>query len=244
MISEHSRLIHKFDSCRTAFMLCDVQEKVEPHIDNFLDAVDVANAMSALHQLLGPEHSVFIVTEQYPQGVGHVHPAIQLPPDAVVAEKMQPSMLVPAVRPHIFGDATRGIPPVQQVIIWGHETYGCVLQTADELLTNGIRVAVLVDGCAAQSREKHNTAVLQMSHWEGLMVTTTPSAVMQLTRSDARFMKAIIQVLKKHGADWAATQQRLQQRKQQQESSAEAEAGEARAARGLQPSAWSGMDPP
>ncbi|KAK7201854.1 Isochorismatase family [Novymonas esmeraldas] len=207
MLSEHSRLVQKFDTCRTAFMLCDVQEKVEPHISNFHDAVHVANAMAAIHEILGPERSVFAVTEQYPRGVGHVHPAIRLPADAIIAEKVQSSMLVPTLRPHILGDAERGIAPVQQVFLWGHETHGCVLQTADELLTHGIRVAILVDGCAAQLPEMHDVAVLQMAHWDGLMLTTTISAVMQLTRSDPRHVKSVLNTLKQFVSDSEATRE-------------------------------------
>ncbi|KAL7698342.1 Isochorismatase family [Lotmaria passim] len=209
-ISEHSRLLQKFDTCRTAFMLCDVQEKVEPHIRNFHDAVHAANAMAAIHTLLSPQFSVFVATEQYPKGIGHVYHDIKLPADAIVADKLTPSMLVPAIRPHILGDPEKGILPVQQVIIWGHETYGCVLQTTDELLTHGIRVAVLVDGCGSQVQKQHDAAIMQMSHWEGVMMTTVPSALMQLTRSDSRFVKDVIRILKQYGADWASTQLKLE----------------------------------
>lgn len=205
-ISEHSRLFHKFTTCRTAFMLCDVQEKVEPHIANFHDAVHAAKAMVSMHELLGPARSVFIASEQYPQGVGHTYHGIRLPADAVVAEKLIPSMLVPKVRPYIFGDAAQGIEPVQQVIIWGHETYGCVLTTIDELLSHGIRVAVLVDGCSSQVQSHHDIAIQQMSHWEGLLMTTVPSVLMQLTRSDPLFVKEMIKIFKQYTADWTATQ--------------------------------------
>ncbi|KAG5485760.1 hypothetical protein LSCM1_07171 [Leishmania martiniquensis] len=207
MLSEHSRLIQKFDTCRTAFMLCYAPGKVESLTQNFGEIAHVTNTMAAVHQLLGPERSVFVATELPPQGVGRHCQGIQLPDGTIIAEKVQVSMLVPEVRLCIFGSDERGVPPVQQVIIWGVETHGCILQTVDELLTHGIRVAILVDGCASNAKELHDTAVLQMSHWDGLMVTTAPSAVMQLTRSDARFVKAVVQILKKFGADWAATQQ-------------------------------------
>ncbi|KAG5486436.1 hypothetical protein LSCM4_07364 [Leishmania orientalis] len=206
MLSEHSRLIQRFDTCRTAFMLCRVPEKVQSITPNFRDTVHVTNTMVAVHQLLGPERSVFVTTELSPQGVDHDDCRIQLPGDAIVAENVQVSMLVPEVRLCIFGDDERGVPPVQQVIIWGHETHGCILHTADELLTHGVRVAVLVDGCASHVKDMHDTAVLQMSRWDGLMITTAPSAVMQLTRSDARFVKEIVKILKTFGANWAATQ--------------------------------------
>lgn len=207
-LSEHSRLIQKFDTCRTAFMLCYAPVQADPHIPSLHNVVHATNAMAAVHQLLGPERSVFAATEVHTHGVGDSCDGIQLPEDTIIAENVRTSMLVPKVRPHILGDAERGIPPVQQVIICGYETCGCVLQTADDLLTRGVRVAVLVDGCASQRKEMHDTAVLQISHWDGLMVTTVPSAIMQLTRSDARFLKPIIQILKKFAADWRTTQPR------------------------------------
>ncbi|AYU76333.1 Isochorismatase family, putative [Leishmania donovani] len=207
-LSAHSRLIQKFDTCRTAFMLCRAQVQADSHIPSLHNVVHATNAMAAVHQLLGPERSVFVATEVHPQGVGHTCHGIQLPEDVIIAKNVRVSMLVPKVRSHILGDAERGIPPVQQVVIWGYETCGCILQTADDLLTHGVHVAVLVDGCASQTMEMHNTAVLQLSHWDGLMVTTVPSAVMQLTRSDARFVKPIIQVMKKFAADWSTTQPR------------------------------------
>ncbi|CAG9569329.1 Isochorismatase_family_-_putative [Leishmania major strain Friedlin] len=207
-LSAHSRLIQKFDTCRTAFMLCRVHLRADPHSSSLHNVVHATNAMAAVNQLLGPERSVFVATEVQPQGVGHSCHGIQLPEDAIIAENVRTSMLVPKVRLHILGDAERGIPPVQQVVIWGYETCGCILQTADDLLTHGVRVAVLVDGCASRTKEVHDTAVLQISRWDGLMVTTVPSAVMQLTRSDARFVKPIIQIMKKFAADWCTTQPR------------------------------------
>nr|CAJ2467692.1 unnamed protein product [Leishmania braziliensis] len=206
-LAEYSRLIQKFDTCRTAFMMCRGQEDVEPHTRDFHNAFQVAKAMAAVHQLLGPEWSVFVATGPYSsQDTRHADHDVQLPEDAIIAENVQTSMLVPEVQLYILGDAERGISPVQQVIIWGCETYGCVLQTSDELLAHGIRVAVLVDGCTSRIAEMHDTAILQMSHWDGLMVTTAPSAIMQLTRSDARFVKPIIQILKTFAADWSTTQ--------------------------------------
>ncbi|KPI90645.1 hypothetical protein ABL78_0241 [Leptomonas seymouri] len=233
-MSEHSRLIQKFDTCRTAFMLCDVQEKLEPHIRNFHDAVHAANAMAALHELLGPAHSVFVASEQCPAEVGHTHHDIKLPADAVVSEKGTLSMLVPNIRARIFGDTEKGILPVQQVIIWGHETDGCILRTTDGLLSHGIRVAVLADSCGSQVQENHDVAILQMLHWSGVMMTTVPSAVMQLTRADSRFMRDTIRIMKKHNAEWASTQSKLKSEADERGATEQGAAAEG-------PSAWLGM---
>ncbi|CAM37124.1 putative mitochondrial associated ribonuclease [Leishmania braziliensis MHOM/BR/75/M2904] len=184
LIASRSRLLHKFDSCRTIFMCCDIQEKLRGRIPNFQAAIDVSNSMAAIHNALTPRHTSFVATEQYPQGVGRLARDIQLPEGTPVIEKVQPSMLVPEMMPYIIGDPARGILPVQQAVLWGHETHVCIMQTADELLQHGIRVGVLVDGCAAQRQLDHDVAIQEMSTWDNLTLTTTISVLLQLVRGD------------------------------------------------------------
>lgn len=201
LISSPSHLLQKFDSCRTIFMCCDIQEKLRNRIPNFQAAVDVSNSMATIHNTLTPKHSTFVVTEQYPKGVGHVAKDITLPEGTPVIEKLQPSMLVPEMMPYIDGDAARGILPVQQAVLWGHETHVCVLQTADELLSRNIRVAVLVDGCASQQQLDHDVAIQEMAGWENLTLTTTISVLLQLSRGDRSIRGALMKVVKPKWAD-------------------------------------------
>ncbi|EPY43480.1 mitochondrial associated ribonuclease [Angomonas deanei] len=152
--------------------------------------------MVKLRELLGRDCTVFLATEHYPEKLGHTAGDIQLPDDVVVSAKYYPTMLTADILPYIVGDRDRGIEPVQQVVLWGHETHVCVIHTADELLQRGIRVAVAVDGCAAQKELDHSTAVLAMSSWDGLLLSTTGSICMQLSRGDERIMKSILDILK------------------------------------------------
>ncbi|KAG5485761.1 hypothetical protein LSCM1_07172 [Leishmania martiniquensis] len=191
-----SNLLQKFDCCRTIFMCCDIQEKLRHRIPNFQAAVEVSNAMASIHTIMTPTHSTFVATEQYPVGVGRLVQDIKLPAGAPVIEKVQPSMLVPEMMPYINGDAERGILPVGQAVLWGHETHVCVLQTADDLLSRGIRVAVLVDGCASQQSLDHDVAVREMATWNHLMLTTAASALMQLSRGDPAVMKKAMKMLR------------------------------------------------
>ncbi|GET86159.1 mitochondrial associated ribonuclease, putative [Leishmania tarentolae] len=200
LISPRSHLMQKFDSCRTIFMCCDIQEKLRDRISNFQAAVDVSNSMAAIHNALTPKHSTFVVTEQYPKGVGHIAKDIVLPEGTPVIEKLQPSMLVPEMMPYIDGDAARGILPVQQAVLWGHETHVCVLQTADELLSRNIRVAVLVDGCASQQQLDHDVAIQEMARWENLTLTTTISVLLQLARGQHLMKGPLMNIVKPKSA--------------------------------------------
>ncbi|EPY28085.1 hypothetical protein AGDE_10558 [Angomonas deanei] len=98
---------------------------------------------------------------------------------------MTPSMLTKDVVDYLKSD---GKEPVQQVVLWGHETHVCILQTADALLQQNIRVAICLDGCSAQRKIDHDAAVLSMSRWDGLVFSTPIGILLQLTQGDASLM--------------------------------------------------------
>ncbi|KAH9584112.1 Isochorismatase-like [Trypanosoma melophagium] len=176
-----SRLIQHYSTCKTAFLCCDIQEKLESRVANFANCVFVSNRFAAIHSALGEKHSLFIVTEQYPKGVGPTSRHIQLPPDAHVYPKTQSSMLLPQVLQLVQ------VPEVRQVVLWGNETHVCVLQTAAALLDIGMMVVVALDGCGSQCELDHTTAVQLLQSWtrDGCYVSTSESILMQLLRDAA-----------------------------------------------------------
>lgn len=200
-VTARSHLLQRFDTCRTIFMCCDIQEKLRTRIHNFDAAVDVSNAMAKMHNAFTPKYATFVATEQYPQGVGHLVQEIKLPPNTPVFAKDQPSMVVPEMLPYLEGDVARGILPVQQAVLWGHETHVCIMHTADELVRRNIHVAVLVDGCASQQRLDHDVALMEMAKWDNLALTTTVSLLLQLTRGDRAVMGPLMHILKQKRAD-------------------------------------------
>lgn len=189
-----SYLLGSYRSHRTAFLCCDIQERVRNYVPNFDGAVEVSNKMARLHELMTDEHSVFLSTEHFPEKVGKLAKEIQLPAGSRVFDKFTPPMLTEEVRPFIFGDATH--PRVDQVVLWGLETHVCVIQTANALAMEGIKVAVLVDGCGSQRQIEHDMAVLAMSRWENVLVSSTVSVVLQLIGEYPDVSKSIIQLLK------------------------------------------------
>ncbi|ORC86851.1 ribonuclease mar1 [Trypanosoma theileri] len=173
-----SRLLQHYSACKTAFFCCDIQEKLESRVANFANCIHVSNRFAALHTALGDQHSLFIVTEQYPKGVGPTSKHIQLPADAHIYPKTQSSMLLPEVLQLV------DVPEVRQVILWGNETHVCILQTAAALLDIGKKVVVAVDGCGSQWELDHMTAVQLLQAWtrDGCSVSTSESILMQLMK--------------------------------------------------------------
>ncbi|KAG5498517.1 hypothetical protein JKF63_02803 [Porcisia hertigi] len=191
-----AQILRKLTDCRTLFMCCDMQEKLKDKIPGFDETIYITNRITHFCEMLGPKYCNVIATLQYPAGVGPLYHEIQLPPGTPVFEKMQPSMLLPEVLPYLYGDAQRGILPVQQVVLWGHETHVCIMQTADELLRRGFRVAIATDACAAQRRIDHEVALMEMSKWEGLLLTDSLSVyTMIVPQEDALWRKKITRLL-------------------------------------------------
>ncbi|KAG5485759.1 hypothetical protein LSCM1_07170 [Leishmania martiniquensis] len=190
-----AQLPRKFTECRTLFMCCDMQEKLADKIPGFYRTIDTTNSIALFCEMLGPTWCSVIATVQYPAGVGPLYHEIRLPPSTPVFPKMEPSMLLPEVLPYLYGDAERGILPVQQVVLWGHETHVCIMQTADELLRRGFRVAVVTDGCAAQRRIDHDVAIMEMSKWEGLLLTNSIGVYNMIVRADDRFSKLVMKLV-------------------------------------------------
>lgn len=176
-------------------MCCDMQEKLADKIPDFHATVHVTNNLTLFCEILGPKYCSCIATLQYPEGVGPLYHEIILPPSTPVFPKMEPSMLLPEVLPYLYGDAQRGILPVQQVVLWGHETQVCILQTADELLRRGFRVAVVTDACAAQRRIDHEVAMMEMSKWTGLHLTSANGVYTEMLRAHPRYFGPVMKLI-------------------------------------------------
>ncbi|KPA74756.1 putative mitochondrial associated ribonuclease [Leptomonas pyrrhocoris] len=195
-IAPRSHLLQQYTSCRTMFLCCDIQEKLRKRIPKFNNAVVVSNLMADFHDVLTPKYATFVATEHAPELAGPFVKDIRLPAGTHIMTKYQPSMLLPDVSSLLEGDEAKGVLPVRQAVLWGHESHVCILHTADALLQRNIRVAVLVDGCAAQHAIDHEAAVQTMASWDGLTLSTIESVVMQLTQNDHAMVKDLWKLLR------------------------------------------------
>ena len=168
-----SRLIG--NSSRIAFFCCDLQEKFAARIPNFSQCVFVANRFAHVHKAL-PQQTRYIVTEQYPQGLGRTVPDITLPEGCVAIPKKTFSMMVP--------DVVSQVSDIDTVVLFGIETHVCVLQTAADLLDMGKKVVIVRDGIGSQHLNDETAAVDLFRSWgPQCYVTTSESVLFQIMRS-------------------------------------------------------------
>ena len=175
------RLPH-YSSHRYAFFCCDLQERFSDKIPQFSRCVKVANTLSSISQLLDIP---FLVTEQYPQGLGGTVKEITLPPMALVLPKTGFSMLSAATGENV----TRLQPFLQKeniIVLFGIEAHVCVLQTALELNDKGVQCVVLADAVGSMQVEDQNEALqLMRTRLPCCTVTTSQSLVFQMVQDAA-----------------------------------------------------------
>jgi nicotinamidase-related amidase len=111
-----------------------------------------------------------VVTEQYPRGLGSTTAGVGLPAEVAPIEKT----VFSACRADGFQLHGR-----QQVILCGIEAHVCVLQTALDLLEQGIEVQIVTD--AVGSRHKKDRKVgLRRLEQAGCVLTTVEAALLEL----------------------------------------------------------------
>jgi nicotinamidase-related amidase len=163
----------KLDRSRTALVVVDVQEAFRPAV---LDFEQVARNVATLvrgARILGLPT---IVTEQYPQGLGHTVAEVSEHLDVTPIEKVAFS----AVDADGFPGALHGTER-DQVLLCGIEAHVCVNQTAQDLIADGREVHVAQD--AVSSRTADNRALgLHRMERSGAVATSVETALFELLR--------------------------------------------------------------
>ncbi len=99
-----------------------------------------------------------VVSEQYPQGLGHTDERVTLPAGArVFAKTAFSAARDPAILAHLESLGRR------QVVLCGMETHVCVLQTALDLAARGFRPAVVADAVASRLPERRERGLARMA---------------------------------------------------------------------------------
>lgn len=179
--------VTRSDPETTCLLLCDVQEKFRSAIYKFGTVVTGAQRMvRAANELSVP----YIVTEQYPKGLGHTVEEIDVSKAAAVVAKTDFSMIVPEVSAKLTELKAK------DAIIVGLEAHVCVQQTTLDLLDMGYNVHLCVDAISSQSTTDRACG-LHRAAGAGAFLTTTESVMMELIRSkDHPNFKAISTTLK------------------------------------------------
>ncbi|HXC23890.1 MAG TPA: isochorismatase family protein, partial [Solirubrobacteraceae bacterium] len=110
-----------------------------------------------------------IVSEQYPKGLGHTAPEVELEDEPIVEKTV-----FSAARAEGFELAGR-----KQAIVCGIETHVCVSQTVQDLLARGIEVHVPADAVGSRHAIDYERGLERLER-AGAVVTTVESVLFEL----------------------------------------------------------------
>jgi nicotinamidase-related amidase len=171
----------KLDRDRATLVVVDMQEAFRKAVPTF-DAV--AESAAKLVQGVEAMGVPIVVTEQYPQGLGHTVPEVgqHLPDDVEPIEKVRFS----AAEAEGFDLDGR-----DQALVCGIETHVCVNQTVLDLLDQGFEVHVVGDAVGSRTDENRELG-LHKAERAGAVLTSVETALFELLRgSDAAEFKQV-----------------------------------------------------
>ncbi len=181
---------HTLAAPHTALVIIDMQESFRSAISDFAQTATRIALVAHAAQLLNVP---IIVTEQYPQGLGHTADEIR----SVLSSGVEPieKTAFSACGAEEFGAQLAHF-GTQQVLICGIESHICVNQTTHDLLAQGLQVHLLTDCITARAAHNKHAGIEKMRA-SGALPSATELALFELMR-DARHeqFKAIQKLIK------------------------------------------------
>jgi nicotinamidase-related amidase len=166
---------------RAALIVVDVQEAFRPY-ESF---AGVARACAKLVQGARILGLPALVSEQYPQGLGHTAEEVGVEDE----ERIEKSVFS-AARAEGFDLKGR-----EQAVVCGIETHVCVSQTVHDLLEQGVQVHVPADAVGSRHVIDYERGLERMER-AGAVVTTVEAALFELLeRAGTPEFKAVQQLI-------------------------------------------------
>ena len=150
---------------RAALVVVDVQEAFRP----YASFGGVASACAKLVRAARILELPTLVSEQYPQGLGHTAPEVGLEDEPRIEKSV-----FSAARAEGFDIAAR-----EQALVCGIETHVCVSQTVHDLLERGVEVHVPADAVGSRHQLDYERGLERMER-AGAVVTTVEAALFEL----------------------------------------------------------------
>lgn len=139
----------------SALLVIDIQEKLLPALH---DASTMLHNSKWLINIANELNIPVLVTEQYPQGLGHT--SAELLPLLKNAEVMHKEHFSTAEEPHCLEIINRQ--DKEQLILIGAESHICLLQSAVGLAEQGYDVFVVTDAIRSRSQSDYETALIRL----------------------------------------------------------------------------------
>lgn len=172
------------------FVMIDVQSRLASVMptDALLTVVKNCGILAQTANMLDVP---MVLTEQYPQGLGHTVPELSaLIPDVQPIEKIVFSC--PA-EPRFNRQLTRDR---SQIIIAGMEAHICILQTALDLIAAGKHVFVVEDAVISRNPANKTNAIARMRE-AGCIITNTESVAFEwLGAANGDAFKAVSKLIR------------------------------------------------
>ena len=163
------------DNCQA--MLIDVQEKLTPHVYRHQEIVNKTVTLLQGLQALGVP---IMRNEQYKKGLGETVPEIMAVLENVEHQQFE------KVSFSVCDDDEAWNYLAQQnrnaVLLFGIETHVCVMQTALDLLDNGMQPIIIADATGSRDAYDRKQAIRRMRR-AGAVITTTEAILFELCRS-------------------------------------------------------------
>lgn len=138
-------------------LIIDVQGNLAQVIDQGSQAIARVKWLAEIATELAVPR---LITEQYPQGLGHTVAELQIV--AKAATVLEKSHFSAVQEPQFVAALAQYQRP--QVVICGMETHVCVLQTAVELHQAGYQVFVVEDACGSRRASDKQAALRRLSN--------------------------------------------------------------------------------
>jgi nicotinamidase-related amidase len=150
---------------RAALVVVDVQEAFRPYASFAGVAQSCAKLVRGARILKLPT----LVSEQYPQGLGHTAQEVGLEDERRIEKSV-----FSAARAEGFDLGGR-----EQAVVCGIETHVCVSQTVHDLLERGVEVHVPADAVGSRHAIDYERGLERMER-AGAVVTTVEAALFEL----------------------------------------------------------------
>lgn len=150
---------------KAALVVVDVQEGFRSYDTFEAVASGCAKLVQGARILQVPR----IVSEQYPKGLGHTAPEVDLQDEPVIEKSV-----FSAARAEGFALEDR-----TQAIVCGIETHVCVSQTVHDLIDRGIEVHVPADAVGSRNEVDYERGLERLER-AGAVVTTVEAVLFEL----------------------------------------------------------------
>ncbi len=179
-------LIQADHSC---LIVIDVQERLVPAMQAPARVISNTRTLMTAASRLGIP---MLLTEQYPEGLGHIVPELQdLAKDGKVLEKMHFS----GMKEPSFAAEFKALDRRQAVIV-GMEAHICVMQTGVNLMEEGFDIFVVTDATSSRTLESEKACLDRLGAAGAGIVTTEMVVFEWLGRAGTPEFKELLEKIK------------------------------------------------